>query len=185
MKKIVIVLLVLLCFSCKDKKDGENTNTDKISKEVDEPKKVEPEDTFKILMDVKVLEDDKFDVFYVGDSPEGSFDSKKRVDGYVKGGNEFQLLTVKLPKGILPYKLRIDLGDNINKHETNIEVRSFKLQFNNRTIELDNAALDSLFSPNIYLQKIDNGYSRKIIDGKYDPFLIANQALINKIETEL
>lgn len=185
MKKIIIVLIAIVSFSCKDKSDNDKVKKSVVNNEVEKSKTLEIEDdTFKIIMNIKVLEDDKLDVFFVGDSPEGAFNSDSRADGYLRGSDNFQIVTVSLPIGILPYKLRIDLGDNINRHETNIEIKSFKLQFNNSIIELDNTALDSLFQPNIYLQKTDNGYSRKIIDGKYDPFLIASPALITKIETE-
>lgn len=180
MKKAVLILIAIICFSCKDE------TKNKESQIVETPKEVVVKDnTLSIILDVKVKEDDKLELYYVINSPEDGFSRDNRYATYIKGNNEFQKIEFKLPKDVFPYKLRLDLGDNGNKYETNIEIKSITLQLNNNTIEIDHTTMDSFFQPNVYLQKTDNGYSRKVVDGKYDPFLLAKPVLIKKMELEL
>ena len=180
MKKTVLILIVIICFSCKDE------SKNKESQIVETPKEVVVKDNIFILkLDIKANEDDKFELYYVANSPEEGFSRENRTATYIKGNKEYQTVEFKLPKDVFPYKLRIDLGDNGNKYETNIEIKSIKLQLNDNTIEIDQTTMDSFFQPNVYLQKTDNGYSRKVVDGKYDPFLLAKPVLIKKMEIEL
>lgn len=187
MKNPILIFLVILIFSCKNDKKHDVED----QKEIQQTEKQEVENVliednvFILTMFVKVFEDDKFELYYVDDSIDGNFNSKNRLAVYVVGSNEFQTIQFKLPENSLPYKFRIDLGDNGNKYETNIEIKSITLQLNGNTIELDHTTMDSFFQPNVYLQKTDTGYSRKVVDGKYDPFLLAKPVLIKKMELEL
>lgn len=180
MKKAVLIFMAILSFSCKDKVNNKETTTIEAPKE-----EVIKDDVIKIILEVKIQEDDKIELFYVDDSPEGSFSGDKRLASYIKGSEDFQLIEFKLPKDVIPYNFRIDLGDNGNKHETDVEVKSIKLQLNENTIEIDNTILDSFFQPNEFLQKTDFGYSRHVVDGKYDPFVLSKPVLIKKMELEL
>lgn len=179
MRKAVLIFLILLSFSCKDenkpKTDSVNSTSEKAIKD----------DVLTITLDVRIKEDDKFELFYVDDFTEGGFTGDKRLATYIKPNNDFQTIEFKLPKDVFPYNFRIDLGDNVNKFETLVEIRSIKLQLNGNIIEIDSSIVDSFFQPNVFLQKTEHGYSRKVVNGKYDPFLLAKPILIKKMELEL
>ncbi|MDX1772977.1 hypothetical protein [Oceanihabitans sediminis] len=186
MKKLILVILVMLAVSCKNDKN-QNINEEQKTKQTENSNKevvLKEDNILTVTMSVKVLEDDKFELYYVDDSIDRSFNSEDRIAVYVQANNNFQTIEFKLPEYSLPYKFRIDLGDNSNKHESNVEIKSVTLQLNQFTIDIDDATMDSFFQPNKYLQKINGGYTRKIVDNKYDPFLLAKPVLIKKIELE-
>ncbi len=178
MKKIILVCLVVFSFACKNEE-----KSIKIKSELPVKKEVVNDDIFKVFIDIKVNEDDKFQLFYVDDSPEGDFSVDKRLALLIKGDNNFQVIEFTLPANVFPYKFRVDLGEN--NLETSIEIRSIKLQYNNDVIEIGNLTLERFFQPNIYLEKTVNGYLRKTIDGRNDPFLLSTPLLIKKMELEL
>lgn len=180
MKKTLIILTIILCYSCKDE------SKNKEIQRVETPKtEVVKDGVLKIILNVKVKEDDKFELYYIDDSPEGTYSVDKRLAIYTKAADDFQAIEFKLPKEAFPYNFRIDLGDNENRFESDVEIKSINLILNENIIEIDNTLIDSFFQPNVYLQKTENGYSRNITEGKYDPFLTARPLLIKKMELEL
>lgn len=180
MKHVPLLILIVLFFSCqKEKKD-----TNQLKKDSPTSKKIK-DNIFKIILEVKVINDDKFEVYYVDDYEEGSFNPDKRLAKFIKASNELQTIQFNLPSGILPYKFRIDVGDNINRHETLVEIKSIRLELNSEFMLIDNQLIDIFFNPNIFLVKRDNGYLRRIVDDRYDPFLLSTPLLDKKIELEL
>lgn len=178
-KRAVLVFSILVFFSCKDEKKSMNTPIDTVIE------KVVKDDILTITLEVRIEEDDKFEIYYVDDLPENGFSADKRLANYIKGGDDYQLVTFALPKKVWPYNLRFDLGDNNNKYETPVEIKSITFKYNNNVFEIDKSIMDSFFQPNAYLEPTTNGYSRKAVDGKYDPFLITKPVLIKKMELEL
>ncbi|PIV92783.1 MAG: hypothetical protein COW44_12960 [Flavobacteriaceae bacterium CG17_big_fil_post_rev_8_21_14_2_50_33_15] len=175
MKKIVCLFLILFAVSCKN--DRQNNNHTPI-------KKAEIKDNlFKVNMNIKVDENDKFQLFYIDDSLEGSFSPEKRLAIDVNASDSPQDIQFTLPEKVFPYKFRLDLGEN--NIETTVEINEIKLQFNNEEILIDKLVLERFFQPNIYLEKTDKGYLRKIVDGRCDPFLISTPLLNKKMELEL
>jgi hypothetical protein len=176
MRKIVLVILLITAFACKEEAK---------KKEIKEPvkKEVVKDNIFRVFIEVKTQEDDKFQLFYIDDSPEGKFNGDKRLVQQVKGGDEVQIIQFTLPKEVLPYKFRIDLGEN--NYETIVVIKKVKLMYNNEVIEIDDLTLPRFFKPNVYLEKVETGYLRKTIDGRNDPFLLSTPLLIKKIELEL
>lgn len=138
---------------------------------------------FRVIINVKVLEDDKFQLFYVDDSSEGKYNINKRTVTYVNGKNEFQSVEFKLPANVLPRKFRIDVGEN--NYETAIDIKEIEIKFNNNLIKINDKVLERFFQPNQYLKKLKNNYMRIKIDGRYDPFIDSTPLLIKKIELEL
>lgn len=178
MKRIVIIFLMLSAVGCKNK--NQSTRDIEIQETIKE--EVKRNNQFKVIMDVTVKEDDKFQLFYIDDSSEGTFTPEKRVVFNLKGGDSPQKIQFTLPEKVLPYKFRLDLGEN--NIETIILINEIKLQYNNEKIVIDSLVLERFFQPNIYLQKTENGYLRKIIEGRCDPFLLATPLLIKKMELE-
>lgn len=180
MKHKFYLLAFLICFCCKE----ENKNKGEAKNSASDLTKI-TDDIFKVTLDAKFLEDDKVELYFVGGSAEGSFNQKERVAKYIKGSAEFQVIEFSLPKGVIPYKFRVDIGDNINKHETQVNIKSVKLELNKNVIYIENKLLDSFFQPNLYLEKNDTGYLRKVIDNNYDPYILSKPVLNQKIAIEL
>ncbi len=149
----------MLCFSCKKKE----------------------ENVFRVFIDIKVLEDDNFQVFYIDDLESG-YSEKNRKTIQVKGISEFQTIVFELPNNVLPKMFRIDLGEN--KKESPIEIKSVKLKHNDKVIEINDLVLDRFFKPNIYIEKVDKAFLRQSIESRYDPFLSSTPLLNKKMELE-
>lgn len=179
MKRIVIIFLILIAVGCKNKNQG--TSDIEIQETIKEEAK--RDNLFKVTMDVIVMEDDKFQLFYIDDSPEEPFSLEKRLVFNLKGNDSPQKIQFILPENVFPYKFRIDLGEN--KNETTINIKEIKIKYNNKIILIEKLVLERFFQPNIYLEKVDNGYLRKFVDGRYDPFLVSSALLNKKIELEL
>jgi hypothetical protein len=177
--------MFLFAFSCKQG-ENKNNNINEIEDEVVSRKKQENDNRFKVILNVKMIENNRIDLFYIGDNPESGFNDQELVSKNILGDDEFQVVELELPKDILPYEIRIDLGENSKKVETIVEINYIKLIFNKNVIEINSQTLDVFFQPNIYLEKVSNGvYLRQVVDGKFDPFLMSKAILNKKIEIEL
>lgn len=185
MKNIFLTLIILSICACKQgNKEG---NSDKeYENEVNTSQKTLKDNKVKIILNLKITENNRIDVFYIGDNPNGGFNDKELVSKNVLGDKGFQVVELELPKDILPYSLRIDIGENSLKTETPIEITDIKIILNDNVIEIDSNTLEVFFQPNIYFEKISNGlYRRKIVDGKFDPYFVSKGILNKKIEIEL
>lgn len=172
MRKHIYLVFLLCLIACKNEK-GNTLEKNKEAKE----------DVFTVLMNVKVLEDDKFQLFYIDDSPQGKYKIDERIVIPITGSNEFQIVEFALPHKLLPSKFRIDVGEK--GFETLIEIREVKLKFNDNLIEINSKVFSRFFQPNIYIKKVDNGYLRTKIDGRCDPFFVSEALLIKKIKLDL
>lgn len=186
MKRTVLILLTILTFSCKEnKQEKPKNNKEKIETQKKQVLKKEKDNVFKLQFDIKLLENDKFRVFYAENSLDEKFNGEQMIVTSIKGSPEFQTVSIKLPANILPYKLRVDVGENGIKNETVIEFKSIKLELNGNNIIINNDIMNNFFKPNSYLEKTEKGFKRKVVKGKYDPFLVSTALLNKKIEIEL
>ncbi|GGW38916.1 hypothetical protein [Arenibacter certesii] len=158
---IVSVFSLLLLFSC-------NTRKKNASKDV-----------FNITLVAKVLENDKFQVFYIDELNKG-YTEDKRIVANVKKSPNFQEITFEL--NTIPLTFRIDLGEN--GHNSIVEVDKIILDSGNRKIELNSDVMHRFFDTNIYTSKVGNGYHRSAVEGRYDPFISATALLEKKLELE-
>ena len=182
MKKNLLLLALIVCFSCNDGK----------KKELVEPTgakeakaKIVKDDILKVTLDFKVSQDDKFELYYSENDIGVNFGPNDRLAQYVKAADDYQTITFNLPKGIFPSNFRIDLGDNPIKNESPVEIMSIKIQWNDNVIDIDRSLISSFFQPNAYLQQSETGYERRVLNDKYDPFLMVKPVLIKKMELEL
>lgn len=182
MKTNFLLLAILLIFSCNDGKKKESVDP---TENKEAKAEVIKDDILKIKLDFKVIQDDKFELYYSENDIGVNFGPDDRLAQYVKASNDYQSITFNLPKGIFPTNFRIDLGDNPIKNETPIEIMAITVEWNGNVINIDNSLVSSFFQPNAYLQQTETGYSRKVINDKYDPFLLVKPVLIKKMELEL
>ncbi len=179
MKFLRNIIICALVFSCGNEKNSRNDTT------TDSPTtKIEKKDSvFRVSLTAKIREDDKLQLLYIVDSPDGKYDSKNRIEANVTGKQKLQTMVFELPKNILPYKFRIDLGEK--GHETTIEIDNIKIEMNTNKIVVDSSTIHRYFQKNIYLDTEDwMTFKRKSVTNRYDPFLTSKAFLIKKIELE-
>lgn len=178
MKNAIFFSLVIIFIGCKNEK---KYATDVVTSKF-ENKQIIIDNLFKVIVDITILEDDRLQLFYVDDTPDGAFSAEKRLEYNVKGNNSSQKIQFTLPEMVFPFTFRLDLGEN--KFETLVKINSIELNYNSESIFIDNLVLEYFFQPNIYLEKINSGFMRKIINGRYDPFIASSPLLNKKIELE-
>lgn len=182
MYKIILVTLLCICFSCK--KEAESKNVDKLTTLL-KNEFIEKDFIFKVLVNIKILEADKIELFFTDSSSNGIFFQNKRLVKNLRGSKDEQTIEFNLPQNIFPKSLRLDLGENQNKNETDIEINSIEFLYNGKSMSIRKELLNYFFQPNIYMEKKDDVYLRKVVNGRYDPFLLAKPVLIKKMELEL
>ncbi|MEQ8418928.1 MAG: hypothetical protein RIB64_02910 [Arenibacter algicola] len=155
------IFSILLLFSC-------NTRNKNISKDI-----------FKITLVAKVMEDDKFQVFFIDEINKGYTDDKRIVVN-VKQSLDFQEITFQLNS--IPLTFRIDLGEK--GYNSLVAIDKVILKNGSKRIELDNNVLHRFFEANIYISKIGSEYHRSTVEGRYDPFISATALLEKKLELE-
>ncbi|WP_159022156.1 hypothetical protein [Formosa sp. L2A11] len=171
MKNILILLCFFQLFSCKKK--GENSNL----------KQTTIDNVFSVDLNIKILEDDKLQLFFIQDNSESGFSFQKKVNVNVQGKDEFQVVSFKLPSNVIPIRFRLDLGDN--RKESEVQIKSILIRLNNNVISVDNSTIQRLFNPNKYLITSDYiSFERKIIGNDYDPYLLSTPLLNKKIEID-
>tara|TARA_R110000765_G_scaffold84294_2_gene163196 strand:+ start:2584 stop:3096 length:513 start_codon:yes stop_codon:yes gene_type:complete len=134
----------------------------------------------RIILTAKVIEDDKFQLFYI-DPATGKYNERDVVRVNVKGSQDFQSIVFELPLKTFPKQFRIDIGEN--KIESHIEIDSLTIVFGSKKLVMNNMTFNRFFKHNIYIEENGNGiYSRKLINNKYDPFFSSTEFLKKHLE---
>lgn len=178
MKNAIFFSLVIIFIGCKNEK---KYATDVVTSQV-ENKQIIYNNLFKVIVDITILEDDRLQLFYVDDTPDGAFSAEKRLEYNVKGNNSSQKIQFTLPDKVFPFKFRIDLGEN--KKQSTVKINTIKLKYNSDSITIRKSELDFFLKPNIYLENTGDGYHRKTIHGRNDPFLVSAPLLNKKVQIE-
>jgi hypothetical protein len=110
---IACLVVTTLFISCKE---------EKVKEEVVLEEKVE---TFEVILDMVVNNDDNFQVFYTDDLVP-QFDDKKSIWTTVKGLETAQKIVFSLPQDDLPTNFRIDLGNNKDQKPMILKSITFK-----------------------------------------------------------
>ena len=112
MKLFSMFFLFFLFLSCKDKE---------VKKEL-----------LKISISVNLLEDDNIKLYYILDE-KGTYNERNSIEVEVKGSLDVQSVEFVLKQ--MPYKFRIDLGDNRNKSE--VHFSAINISFKNKIITIN------------------------------------------------
>lgn len=125
-----------------------------------------------ITLKMKVTHDDVFQLFF-SDSYFQNYQESKSVSLKVIGKDVYQHVVFKLSKGILPKRIRVDLGNNENQKEIQIEYVSIGMK--NKVIFFNNDNFYRMFEFNECVHYIKN---KKIIlldcpNEFYDPYFIS------------
>lgn len=134
----------------------------------------------RIILKAKVIEDDKFQLFYI-DSVNGKYNERDVVIVNVKGNQDFQSIVFELPLKTFPNQIRIDIGEN--KIDSPIEIDSLKIVFGSKKLVMNYMTFNRFFKHNVYIEENGQGiYSRKLINKKYDPFFSSTEFLKKHLE---
>lgn len=171
MGKYICLFALVSLAACRDKKTMDLSKNEHVR-----------DNSLKVVMEVKLPEDDTFQLFYFEDASQASFKVEKSISVAVKGGDDFQSLEFELPVHVIPYKFRIDVGEK--GLQTPVEIRDIKLEYNTKYIEIKSPVFNRFFQTNIYLEKSKNTFMRKEVDGRSDPFFVSTALLIKKMHIE-
>lgn len=171
MGKYIYLFALFNIAACKDKKAPGISQNENVRDNI-----------LKVVMEVKVLEDDTFHLFYFEDASQASFEVEKRISVPVSGSDDFQSLEFELPAHVIPSKFRMDVGER--DLLTPVEIRDIKLNYNANYVELTNSVFDRFFQTNIYLEKSKNTFMRKEVNGRSNPFFVSTALLIKKMHIE-
>lgn len=131
-------LLSLLFISCK--------NDDK--KEEASPSEVVKTNTFDVIVDLVIKQDDELILFYKGSSI-NYFDEKNTVYYGIKGKQEPQSITFSIPEGVLPNDIRFDISSK--KGQEPVKINAITLSFEGRIFKVDQKDLLKYFTPNEFI----------------------------------
>jgi len=136
---------------------------------------------FKITLNYKIEQNDIIQVFYASKTAD-NYSEKKSIIKEAKKDSIYKQILFVLPKGVIPAKIRIDLGENqkVNK----ISIKEVKISRNNKQFVIDSTMIKYFFSPNKYLKynTHNNIFTTKIISEKTDPYLLSTPLLNKKLE---
>ncbi|NEV94499.1 hypothetical protein G3567_10130 [Psychroflexus sp. YR1-1] len=171
MGKYICLFALVSLAACKDKKVPDISQNENARDNI-----------LKVVMEVKIPEDDTFQLFYFEDASQASYKVEKRISVPVTRSDNFQKVEFELPVKLIPYKFRIDVGEK--GLQTPVEIKHIKLEYNTNYIEIENPVFDRFFQTNIYLEKSKNTLIRKEVDGRSDPFFVSTALLIKKMHIE-
>lgn len=168
--KSLFLLTTLFLVSCgsETKKNNES--------EVSEAKN----DQVELTVEFKSPVNDRFKVFYTI-VPNVEITGEHMMTKYTYGSDEMQKIVFTFPTGALPYKLRLDVGEN--QSVNNITIKNVSLDYKDIHIDGDNGEFMNQWSPNESLKFDDQNFVYNLIpvNGKKEPVFIANIELEKKL----
>lgn len=171
-KYFTVLVILISLVSCK--------NEEKTNQEAELIVEKKP-NVFTVSLNVIVLEDDSFQVYYKNDE-ESNFEEKNSIFVEFKGGSQPQDIVFNLPQDELPNYLRLDFGTN--KQQKEITINSFKIEVYGKTFEVNGKEFFNYFYAN-ELVKIDKENSKLTpltsSEGNYDPIFTSEDGLKNQI----
>ena len=174
--RIAVALICLFSMiSCKKEVkplDVEKEPVATIEQELDK-------ELLKVSFDLIVKKDDNFHLYYTEDGTI-NFDEKKSIWLPVKGGDEIQEVTFKLPENVLPTHLRVDFGFGKNEAQSDIDLKSFRLKYYDKIFEAKDASIFNYFYPNIdnTINPINTTIlKKKVKDQEVGPILYPQETL--------
>src|SRR5690606_23464784 len=136
-----------------------------------EPKKL------KVIIEVLTSEDDIFQLFYREASGKLNEGLSEKIK--VLGSEKPQILHYNIPDTLRVSHFRFDFGNS--KHESDVKINKIIFSYNGNMEIIDSDTISELFKTNSYTEQDANSSSRKVINGRSDPFLLSGnlEKLIN------
>ena len=137
----------------------------------------------KIVLDVIVPMDDKFQIFYKQNGT-NNFNEEESEKAIIKGSNISQLISFYLPNNVKITNLRIDPGENPNQGE--IKINSIEIIKKEKKIKIQNKELLDFFT---LVNDLKFNTSKGTINhislkknGLIDPMIISNDKIIKQLK---
>jgi hypothetical protein len=169
--------LGITLFSCKNDAKEESSEAKAATEEVKKNQLI-------ITMNVLVLKDDSFQVYYRDTDSQDPFDEKKSQYAVFKGSPTAQDIVFALPEDELPSYFRFDYG--INKEQSEIVINSVKIDYLGKSFVINNNEIANYISFNEGTLKFnkEKGSITPTIskDGNYDPMSFTGVGLHDKIQ---
>lgn len=152
------ICITCLLISCKYEKKNDSTEV------VDKTEVID--NSFKVVLDVIVKDNDDFSIFYTED---GSSDFTKIPPIWltVKGSEYSQKVLFSLPEDVIPTQLRIDFG--INENQKDIILNSIEMEYMGKSKKIGCPQLVSYFRADDSKCTFDHVTGKivaKVVDGK-------------------
>lgn len=134
----------------------------------------------ELIVEFKSAFNDKFEVYYTVEPNEQIKGDYKLVCN-TYGSDQMQRLVFQFPSGELPYKLRLDVGENPSAN--NITIKNVSVKYGDKLIDGDNGQFADYF--NLYEGIKYNTdsfiYEFVPVNGKKDPFIFSNEYLDSRL----
>ena len=183
MKKLLLFLVVIMCFSCKEEKKSEEVSP--ITKEKPVSKKESEtvvDNKFRIVIDGIFEKDDLILIYYTTEAEE-KLNSDKFLTKKIEGKAQSQKVVFTFEEGQRPYNIRLDFSDNKEQGQVTLNTMILADRYNKVIINRHNLENHFSFSENMSFDKgngILKGEVFKINDkDAYNPYILANQGFIS------
>ena len=177
--KLTLLLVTILALtSCKDeKKSGSVKDTAVVEANSDKS-------VFKVSFDLIIKKDDNLHLYYTEDETI-NFNEKMSIWMPVKGSENAQTVTFKLPEAASPTHIRVDFGFGKNESQSDVELKTFKMDYYGQQVVANGTSIFDYFYPNKDNTEIVSGTSilkRLKKDQESGPMLYPQIQLSKKIK---
>lgn len=156
--RILLIVVLLVLSACKQ---APKSNQFIEKKEVN----------LECIINARVTVDDVFEVYFYEEG-DLTFHPQDFVEAKVLGSLKPQEIKFTLPEHIIPLRIRLDMGKNINQEE--ITLYSVKLVYGDKEYIFTNELLVNGFKPSKYITINKTGgniiFNTQELEGKYDPY---------------
>lgn len=137
-------------------------------------------DQVTLTLETSFLQNDKFQIYYTKE-PNVELSGEHVIDKYVYGNAQMQKIDFKFPKGVIPFKIRLDLGENMD--QKNISVKNISIQFEDQVINGDDGQFMKSWTTNESLVYDTSKfiYNIELINGLHDPLFISSVDVEKKL----
>lgn len=139
-------------------------------------------DNYSVEIEGLFQKNDKLEVYYLVEGKDWNNDNS--ITKAIYASNKMQKIILDLPKGIEPKNFRVDLG--VNPSQTNVTIKNISIKFKDKTLDGGNENFIEWFTPNEFVAWDMNYYGYKLspVNSSYDPYLMGNDLLMDKIAIE-
>jgi hypothetical protein len=138
-------------------------------------------ESLQVSIDLQIYKKDTIQLFYITET-DNSYTEALSIKQSVEGKDELQTLRYKLPIGVKPKNIRIDLGERSNYHDS-IKIENISFRYRDLVLDGNNGKYKNWFdfNQNIYWETDTLTYKLKVVDNFYDPILNGNKVLNSKL----
>ncbi|WP_309640590.1 hypothetical protein [Flavobacterium sp.] len=174
MKKLLLLsltLVVLLTVSCGSDKKNEPAAAENST---------ENNDQVALVLEFKTLVNDKFKIYY-SKEPNVEIGGEHFIDKYIYGDDDMQKTVFKFPKGVFPYKIRLDVG--MNQKVENITIKNISVTYKDKVLDGDEGEYKKFWSPNECLKFNETNFVYDLVpsNGLKSPVFMANVEFQKKL----